>query len=773
MNASKIIKGVVSNGRYTVTAPIVKEDYGLYLQIEGVELPSTYEVDFSNSENSGTSVTMIGNADGVLIPRQFIDTGKDIFAFLYHVGANYGRTVYKFRIPNKVRPDRTNEEPTPEEQSVIGQAINALNEAVAQTAQDVIDADASAQSAQGYAEQAESARDTAQGYASNAQLSATQASNSAISANQSASASTRSEENARGYAQRAEDALGEFTTPTASATTLPEGSNATASYADGNFDFGIPKGDTGESPVTLRLSKDVVYVPMDREYRTKIAITNNIYYEYRRGDEQIDGIMDYTGTLTNTNITCTNVQACTPTQRGYMRFTIPQGVPLRTNTDTQLVVNIRFVFDYTDLDGNRKTIARGINFVGVMDGEQGIQGERGLTGATGAKGDKGDKGDTGPQGIQGEQGIQGIQGEKGEKGEKGDKGDKGDTGEVSLADLNSALIEKAPVITDTASGAIASFSDGADDLPLKSLVVDINPVQDLHGQENPYPAGSTANQLDLSSCTFIRCSLVSIYDGSVKLNIQNAYFAAVGYTGNAIPEELRTRILNGEPITFEANNNNGYSISVVAYGTRSNGTTYQETNGYNNILTLTPSLFTDVTSIEFRIHRTGQPQTDTTTVITGLRVSYGETATTFQPYENLCPISGWTEVNVNHSDADMTNPTTISISLGQTVYGGKLDVLSGELTVYPYYASYNGETLTGRWISDRDVYAVGTTPTIGAQVVNIGAQGAEIQLEPHEIASLLGQNNIFADTGDTVCEYRADTKLYVNKKIAEALASLT
>ena len=109
MDTSKIIKGVVSNGRYTVTAPIVKEDYGLYLQIEGVELPSTYEVDFSNSENSGTSVTMIGNADGVLIPRQFIDTGKDIFAFLYHVGADYGRTVYKFRIPNKVRPDRTNE----------------------------------------------------------------------------------------------------------------------------------------------------------------------------------------------------------------------------------------------------------------------------------------------------------------------------------------------------------------------------------------------------------------------------------------------------------------------------------------------------------------------------------------------------------------------------------------------------------------------------------------------------------------------------------------
>ena len=103
MDTSKIIRGVVSNGRYTVTAPIVKEDYGLYLKIEGVELPETYQVDFSNSENSGTSVTMIGNADGVLIPRQFIDSGKDIFAFLYHVGEDFGRTFCMMHRQNPKR----------------------------------------------------------------------------------------------------------------------------------------------------------------------------------------------------------------------------------------------------------------------------------------------------------------------------------------------------------------------------------------------------------------------------------------------------------------------------------------------------------------------------------------------------------------------------------------------------------------------------------------------------------------------------------------------
>lgn len=129
MNTSKIIKGVASGRGYSVTSPIFKEDYGITLKIEGVELPSTYQVDFSNSEHHGTSVTVIGNSDGVQIPSQFISTGKDIFAFLYWVGDNYGKTVYKFRIPNKVRPDRTNEQPTPEQQSVIDQTISALNDA--------------------------------------------------------------------------------------------------------------------------------------------------------------------------------------------------------------------------------------------------------------------------------------------------------------------------------------------------------------------------------------------------------------------------------------------------------------------------------------------------------------------------------------------------------------------------------------------------------------------------------------------------------------------
>ena len=48
-------------------------------------------------------------------------------------------------------------------------------------------------------------------------------------------------------------------------------------------------------------------------------------------------------------------------------------------------------------------------------------------------------------------------------------------------------------------------------------------------------------------------------------------------------------------------------------------------------------------------------------------------------------------------------------------------------------------------------------------MVDMSGTGTEVQLEAHEIASLLGANNLWADTGDVEVEYRANTKLYIEK----------
>ena len=113
-------------------------------------------------------------------------------------------------------------------------------------------------------------------------------------------------------------------------------------------------------------------------------------------------------------------------------------------------------------------------------------------------------------------------------------------------------------------------------------------------------------------------------------------------------------------------------------------------------------------------------------------------------------LSALNKYTVNFKDAN-NNPLT--------VVGGQLNINNGQASVdvYPYYASYNGEELTGEWISDRDEYTEGGTPTTGAQVLNIGGTPTTYALDDISIIPHDGVNNVFASTGDVAkLEYIAN-----------------
>ena len=95
-------------------------------------------------------------------------------------------------------------------------------------------------------------------------------------------------------------------------------------------------------------------------------------------------------------------------------------------------------------------------------------------------------------------------------------------------------------------------------------------------------------------------------------------------------------------------------------------------------------------------------------------------------------------------------------SAAGTVYAGSYDAVSGKLKARPQYASYNGETLVGPWLSSMDVYEEGVTPTTGAQVVDLGGTETEHTLTAQQVNAMMGQNNVWADTGDVDVEYLKD-----------------
>lgn len=110
------------SGRKAEACPLFQYDFGQILKIEGLELPPLYEVDFGNDRSSGTSITVLGDADGVEIPNQLLETGDYVFAWIVlHEGEDDRETEYMVEIPVIRRAEPSDEEPTPEQMTIIEQ----------------------------------------------------------------------------------------------------------------------------------------------------------------------------------------------------------------------------------------------------------------------------------------------------------------------------------------------------------------------------------------------------------------------------------------------------------------------------------------------------------------------------------------------------------------------------------------------------------------------------------------------------------------------------
>ena len=123
---------------YIKTDPVFQYDHGLVLIIDGVTLPSEYEVQFGNTK-SAANKTVTGDSSGVLIPDEYLLNGEDIHAYLYmHTDEDDGFSVYHIHIPVIDRAAIAEEQITPVEHNVIKEALQALADAIEQTHANVL-----------------------------------------------------------------------------------------------------------------------------------------------------------------------------------------------------------------------------------------------------------------------------------------------------------------------------------------------------------------------------------------------------------------------------------------------------------------------------------------------------------------------------------------------------------------------------------------------------------------------------------------------------------
>ena len=130
----KYVLGMLTSGRPFTTRPVWQWDKGLMLvwpDAQAATLPETYEMHWSN-EPRGTASVHVGTRDGVILPDEYVNSGNPVYGWVY-VPAQDGSavTVYDIIVPVTQRAQPSDYEPTPEEQTVIDEAIAALNDAVA------------------------------------------------------------------------------------------------------------------------------------------------------------------------------------------------------------------------------------------------------------------------------------------------------------------------------------------------------------------------------------------------------------------------------------------------------------------------------------------------------------------------------------------------------------------------------------------------------------------------------------------------------------------
>lgn len=377
------------------------------------------------------------------------------------------------------------------------------------------------------------------------------------------------------------------------------------------------------------------------------------------------------------------------------------------------------------------------------------------------------------------------------------------------------------------SGAISSFNDGAA-LPMPSLKVGIEPQQDLHGYDSPWVGGSGKNKAKVTDKGKNGITLLNTYNCTLQISGNEfiltptassveAYFSSISFSSSSSESNFNTfysvPIKENTQYTFNLSNNN-FDKNIIQFFDDSYNIIDQYGASYKQFDTNT-GIVTAPTGATWMVCRIGMSSgTAGTAYKTTLQIEEGSTATTFAPYSNICPISGWDEVDVTVAD-DVETPTVsnvYTIDLDGTRYGGKLDVVSGVLTVDRAEVIFDGSNDEGWTINNNchctyvenikqsttqsatnfitianeykpngvryrdDITESGIAKTIGAnnqiaikdtnystsdswreflaskplQVVYELATPITYQLTPTAVKSLLGTNNIWADTGDII-----------------------
>lgn len=229
-------------------------------------------------------------------------------------------------------------------------------------------------------------------------------------------------------------------------------------------------------------------------------------------------------------------------------------------------------------------------------------------------------------------------------------------GKFSALDTRLDAIE---ALEKTASGNPISLT-GAAEAYAMGLSMTIEPIQDLHGYTKPWPAGGGKNKCNTTITTeyCVAGGIVSDKIGEVTLTETTSLL--LSFEQNIAIGSVQRNTL----VLRDSNAVDHYPTNVTQPGLNA---------GYHEGLIENMPAGTYDVRVWIQIP-------DVAVSVTNFMVRDASIIdNTFEPYSNICPISGLTSGEVTTTDG--TDTTTATITLGQTVYGGSVNFKTGEVTV--------------------------------------------------------------------------------------------
>lgn len=321
---------------------------------------------------------------------------------------------------------------------------------------------------------------------------------------------------------------------------------------------------------------------------------------------------------------------------------------------------------------------------------------------------------------------------------------------------------------------------------VSECTIDLVPVQDLHGYVSPWVGGAGKNKLPLVLADIKASNISGTWNDNVYTNSGLKYTVLTDDNGVVtaikISETATNHVDFNIPFTGiaignyiangSADGGSGATFDVYFWN-RTTSSRVKKWDGITNSASLfshnddaevqVPNL-TDV--LEYRIRIKSGYTANNLLFYPMLRLST-ESDATFEPYSNICPVSGHTNVNLDVKDGTNTTIESFSVSIGSTVYDGYVDLVSGVMkathkilvmdgtTDGLKFTSKGGGTSNNYYLAVSDGYLFGKT---GAGWLTSDEMTSHNMIDSHYVCISGGSDNIgfaaYIGSGGTVLQPR-------------------